>query len=44
MGRIFLPKSQSTQYTPKAGETFNDVVAKCDKADPPITADEVAFV
>jgi hypothetical protein len=43
MGRIFLPKSQSTQYTPKAGETFNDVVAKCDKADPPITADEVAF-
>ena len=43
MGRVFLPKTQSTQYTPKPGETFNDVVAKCEKADPAITADEVAL-
>ena len=42
MGRIFLPRAQATPYTPKAGETFREVAAKCEKAKPPITPEEVA--
>jgi hypothetical protein len=42
MGRVFLPQAQATPYTPKVGETFNDVVARCDKATPAITPEEVA--
>ena len=42
MGRVFLPQGQATPYTPKAGETFNDAVGKCDKVSPPIAPEEVA--
>ena len=44
MGRVFLSQSDATEYAPTAGETLTAIVAaKCQKADPPITCDEVAL-
>ena len=44
MGRVFLSQSDATEYAPKAGETLAGIVAaKCEKADPPISCDEVAL-
>src|ERR1700739_5024997 len=44
MGRVFLSQSDATEYTPNAGETLQAIVAaKCEKADPPISCDEVAL-
>ena len=44
MGRVFLPRVQATEYSPKAGETLQAIVAsKCERADPPITTEEVAL-
>ncbi len=44
MGRVFLPRYTATDYAPKAGETLAEIVAaKCQKADPPVTCEEVAL-
>ena len=44
MGRVFLSQADATEYAPKAGETLHHIVAhNCEKADPPITCDEVAL-
>ena len=44
MGRVFKPKSQATEYAPKAGDTLETIVAtKCEAAVPIITCEEVAL-
>src|SRR5450631_4194921 len=44
MGRVFRSQADATNYAPKPGETLHKIVAKkCEKADPPITCDEVAL-
>jgi hypothetical protein len=44
MGRVFRPRKEANEYSAKAGDTFESIVAqKCEKADPAITCDEVAL-
>lgn len=44
MGRVFKPRTEATSYTPVDGDTLAEIVrTKCEKADPPISCEEVAL-